>query len=109
MEALGWYLYDFASEMIIAVPKWKDDWCKRGRHGDELHGTVHSKVKPRYVVELRDSGIKRDFAEAIRNRFKREGVDLRVVSSIEELRATVHDIADRREKALVEPGDADDG
>lgn len=50
-RALGWYLYDFNSAMIIAVLEWKAGGCQRGRHGNAFPRTVHLKAVQRYVEE----------------------------------------------------------
>lgn len=67
---LGCYLYDFASAMIIAIPEWKAEGFRRGRHGHTLPGAVNSRVVSRYVKEFRKSSRKRAFSEAVWNRFK---------------------------------------
>lgn len=48
-KALGCYLHDFASVMIIEVPSWKVNGSMSGRHGDALPNAVYRKVVPRYV------------------------------------------------------------
>lgn len=52
LEALGWHLYDFASAMIVAVPEWNADCCRRGHRGKVLPGTVYSEAVPRYFEEF---------------------------------------------------------
>lgn len=42
-EAIGWFLYDFASVIIVAVPEWNVNECKQGRSNNPLHGAVHPK------------------------------------------------------------------
>lgn len=59
------------------------------------------------VAEPRKSGINRDFAEAVWNCFKTEGVDLRAIPSIECQRVFVQDVAGSREKAEVDTSNAE--
>lgn len=49
-----------------------------------------------YAEELRESGMKRNFAGVAWNRFKKEGVDLRLTPSVKEQCAFLLDIADSR-------------
>lgn len=107
-EALGWYLYDLASVMIIAASEWKADGYKRSRHGDALPSAVHSKIVLRYVEEVRESVVKRDFAVAVWNRFKTEGVDLRVILLIEQQGVCVPDVAGCCKEAEVDAADVED-
>lgn len=51
-KALSWYLYDFATAMIIVVSGWKADETKRGRTGDALPSAVDPEEKPKYFEEL---------------------------------------------------------
>lgn len=64
-EAIGWFLYRFASAMLIAVSIWNVGRCKRGCSGYPSPGAVDPKVATRYAEEYRLSGIKRDFGKAI--------------------------------------------
>lgn len=59
-----------------------------------LLDAVHPKLVPRYSEEFRESGLKRDFAEAISDCFKTEGVDLRISPSTKKPCVFVRDIAD---------------
>lgn len=67
---------------------------------------MYSKAVLKYAEEFRRIDIKGDFAEAVLNRFKTEGVKLKMIPSIEELRPFVQDMANRPSKA---EGETDDG
>lgn len=105
-EASGWYMYNFASVMNMALPKSKAAGCKRGCRGNELPGAEHLLVVLRNVMEFCESGMKLDFAEAVWNRFQTEGADLRVTPCIYEQHAFVRDTAGSRNKI---EGDANYG
>lgn len=68
---------------------------------------AYSKVVQRYVEEYRDSGIKRDFAEAVQNCFEMECSDFRVIPSIEEERAFVRYVAGCRGEVDSKAADAE--
>lgn len=88
------------------VPEWKTDGCMQKRHVDAPPGTAHVKAAPRYVETFRDSGIERDFSEAICDHFKAEGTDLRRIPSIGEQRVVVESIAGARKET---EGEGDNG
>lgn len=84
------------------------DGAKRGYCDDESSGAVHLKVVPRYFEKFRESSVVRDFAEAVRDRFKTEGVDLKVILSIEEQRAFMGNMANSRDEVEGETEDVDE-
>lgn len=88
-EAVGWFLYEFASTTILAVLEWNADRCKLGRGGDLVSEVVFLKVATRYVEKCQDSSLKRDFDKAFWDCIKTEDADLMFVSSIKEQRAFV--------------------
>lgn len=94
--------------MIIAVREWKADGFKRSRRDSMLLRAVHPPVFPAYVEKFYDSGMKRNPAKTVWNRFKTESADPRVVQSIDEQRAFVRDGAGRQEEAKNEETDAVD-
>lgn len=54
LEALRWYLYDFASLMTVMVTEWKVGGRKRERHGDTVLSTVFPKAVLRYVEKYQE-------------------------------------------------------
>lgn len=70
LKAVGWFRYDFASVIIIVVPKWKAHGCNRGSGSDPLPGPVHPKVASKYYEKYRNSGMKHDIAAVVWNRLK---------------------------------------
>lgn len=69
---------------------------------------MHSKVVPSYTEKFEESGIQRDFAEAVWNCYETKGADLRVITLIDEHHTFVRDTAGRRDEVEGDTDDADD-
>lgn len=107
-EALSWYPSIFALAMVIAVSEWNLDGSNKGSFGGVVPGAVHSKVLSRYADEFLESDMKRYTAEKAQNCIKTGVGGLRVIPSIEQKRAFVRDIANRRDEREGETEDVDE-
>lgn len=106
MAVSSWYFYDFATEITIAVPKWKANCFEQERQGDGFPGTVYSRVVPRYGEKFQKCGIILDFAQAAWHCFKMEDLVLKVVLLSEKQCAFVRHTVTRREEVEVYMGNA---
>lgn len=69
---------------------------KQGFCGDVVYKVVHAKVATRFVEEFCDAGMSREFAKAIRARYKVDGIELKDIPSLAEQRAYVRNLDARR-------------
>lgn len=95
-DVFGLLLYDFADAAIIFVPEWLTRGLKQSLHGETLPGNVHVTVMSRYVNKFRDAGMRREFAKAVGNRYKVDGIDLNEIPFMEEQRAIVQNLDTER-------------